>query len=127
MRQPEDIRVRAGDLKHPITIQALGPASPPTFGPSGGPQQVYTDFLIDIRAQIQPARAVQVVKGGQIVNEMIIPISVRYDPRILANMRVKFKKQIAGAIYYYLITGIPDADERGVLIEMETVALGVNL
>lgn len=127
MRADSDIRVRAGLLRHPVTIQSEQALSPPQYGPAGGPLLAWGDVLVNVRAQIQPARATQVVRGGQIVNEMVVPIAMRFAPQVIPGMRVKFYNPATGNTNYYLITGLNNLDERNWQVELQTLALGTNL
>jgi SPP1 family predicted phage head-tail adaptor len=120
VRPDSDIRVRAGSLRHPITIQQRVPGSPPTYN-NAGPVLVPVPVLTNVMAQISPARATQMVRAGQTVTETIIPISIRYNAAVTAAMEVVFNGNL------YRIEGIIDFDERHWLMELECLALGPNL
>lgn len=120
MRADDDIRVRAGSLRHPITIQQRVPGSPPTYN-NAGPVLEPVPVLVNVMAQIQPSRTAQMVRPGQTVTETVIPITIRYNANVTANMEVVFNGNL------YRIEGIIDFDERHWLMELECLALGPNL
>lgn len=120
MRADGDVRIRAGSLRHPITIyNAAAPTSPPTYN-DAGQVLVATPFAVNVMAQIAPQRAGITVRAGQQVTETGIPITIRYMAGVSSSMTIT--SQISGA--QYLINGIINIDERNVVLELQCIAFG---
>lgn len=119
MRSESDVRVRAGGLRHVITISQLGPTDPPTNSATG-PILVPTVFAVT-RAQISPERSVDRISNGQTITQTFIPITIRYLPGVTAGMQVT-----APNGSQYVIQGVVNAGERNIVMELECLALGTN-
>lgn len=119
MRPDGDIHVRAGLLRHRVTInqQVQSSASPPYD--AGGPLLEWVLFVSNVPSQIGPVRSTDVLRQGQVVTQTTTPITIRYYPGVLPNMQVV---SLTGATY--VIQGVINIDERNIVMELECVLLG---
>ncbi|HXI88457.1 MAG TPA: phage head closure protein [Bryobacteraceae bacterium] len=107
-----------GRLRHRVTIQKLQFSSPPEYD-AAGPVGTPISFLT-VWAAIEPARSTDIIRSGQTISEVIIPIYVRYRAGIAANQRVVFGSNS------YVIQGIRNVDENNEWLELQCLALGAN-
>lgn len=105
--------IDAGRLRHRITI-----LQPSTTSGIGGAEVTYTP-LCTCYAAIEPTTATDVIRAGQTVAEVEIPITIRYRAGILPDMKVQ---RANGSTY--VVKGIINVDERDVLLTLMCVALG---
>jgi head-tail adaptor len=118
MRLDSDIHVKAGLLRHRITINQQGPTSPPTTD-SAGPVLVWNPVLVNAPAQIIGMRATDALRSGQDITQVYTIITIRYISGILPNMQVV---TTTGATY--VIQAVNNVDERNIILEITCVLLG---
>lgn len=118
MRPDGDVHIRAGMLRHYVTINQLQPSSPPVYDEA---QQLssWLPFASRVPAQIGPDRSTDALRQGQIITQTTTPISIRYLPGILPNMQV-----VAPNGSTYVVQGVINIDERNIILELECVLLG---
>lgn len=119
MRPDADIRVRAGSLRHPITINQQLPTDPPTYN-AAGPALTWQPFAKNVMSMTPPDRSSDTLRDGQGQTLTYTPIVIRYLPGVQANMQVV--DQSDGAVY--TIQGIIDFDKRRWLVELQCVEFG---
>ena len=103
--------MRAGELRHTITIQQLTVAND-TWGKS---VPTWTDE-VTTRASIWPMRSVERIESMKLDNELTHKIRIRYRSGITAKMRIKFEKK--NSTRYFNIRSIINPDERNIYLEM---------
>jgi SPP1 family predicted phage head-tail adaptor len=101
--------MRAGPLRHVITIQ-----SPPAGTPSdmGTPSGSWTAVYSNIRAQISPIKGNEFFKAQQVNSEIDVKIVIRYHSGILPQYRV-----VWGSRYFQIIDVI-NSDMRNIMLEL---------
>ena len=107
----------AGDLRHPITIIQAAITSD-----QSGQVEDWENPSIYVRAwaEIAPASANDIIRSGQTVSQVMIPITMRYYPGITSNMRVQYNDNT------YIIKGILIEEERILILTLMCLALGNN-
>ena len=109
--------MNAGALRHPITILQAAI----TTDQSGQVEDWQNPSVyLQAWAEIAPASANDVIRSGQIVSQVMIPITMRYYPGITSNMRVLYKDST------YIIKGILNVEERNRALTLMCLALGDN-
>lgn len=112
--------IKAGDLRHSITIFAQTIVD----GKAGKIPTYTTPFAENVPAAIEPMSATDVLRSGQAISEVNIPITIRYLPGIQANMRIQFNNGTTNPIY--IVQGIINVDERNRRLTLACKALGPN-
>jgi head-tail adaptor len=117
MRPDGDSSVRAGSLRHVITIQRQVEDNGID---DAGAVTSWEDIFIDVPASVEPDRAVDSVADGQTVSETFIPVTIRYMDGVKANMRV------ISEFGNYIIRGIVNVGERRRMLELQCLAIGLD-
>lgn len=94
--------MRAGQLRHQITLQQLGTTDD---GGGGVDTESWTDFAT-VYARVAPLAGRELVQAQQVNDELTHAITMRYYPGVSSKMRVKYGVRI------FLIESIVDEDER---------------
>ena len=81
--------MRAGKLRHRVTIQQLTAGSPQQL-PSGEPDTSWADYLT-VYASIEPLRGRELLLAQQLVSEVSVRIRMRYRAGVTAAMRAVFE------------------------------------
>lgn len=83
--------MRAGDLRHQISLQALTDGLEAPL-PSGAPDQYWDDIatLTNIRASIEPLSGRELYAAQQFNSEVTHSVHIRYRAGITDAMRVRF-------------------------------------
>ena len=129
-----DIRIKSGSQRQLVNIMAQVP------GPGGmaGANTVLSQVAGPISAEISPATARDMIRGGQTVSQTITPITIRFLPApngppgvslVAAGMVVQRVQSTQGKYYVtgsYTVQGIINVDERNWKITLACVALGAN-
>lgn len=77
--------MRAGELRHVISIQDLDPN-----GDDFGGLSVRTDFATNVRAKITALQGRELYRAQQVVAEVTHEVEIRYIPGVKAKMTVLF-------------------------------------
>jgi head-tail adaptor len=120
MRPAGDIRIRAGDLRHVITIQVLVPASPPQYTAAG--TAIGWQPYLTTRAAIQPMNSSDRLEGGLTITETGIVVTIYY-PR---GFTVTSQMRLVAPHGTYVIQGVENIDERDWMLELKCLALGTD-
>jgi len=99
--------VRAGDLRHKITIQKLTEAS----DGMGGMTTTYSTFK-KVRASIWPIKGAEYLAARQTTSELTHKIRIRYLADLTPKHRIKWGTR------YFDIEAIINPDERNIYYEM---------
>jgi len=94
--------MRAGQLRHRITIQQLST----TRDDYGGVVETWADFAPDIPASVQPLSGRELIAAQAAQSEARVKMSMRYIPGVTEVMRVSYGGKV------YNITAVIDVDER---------------
>ena len=94
--------MRAGQLRHRITIQQYTEQS----GPFGGEGE-WSDYRNNVAAEVTFLSAKELVASGAEMSEVSARIKVRYDKNINAKMRILFRDEL------YEIEGVIPDNESG--------------
>src|SRR5689334_20690008 len=109
--------IRAGKLRHRVTIQSLVAGSPQQK-PSGEPDVAWTD-LVTCWASVEPLKGRELFAAQEHHSEIEVRIRIRYRSGISSAMRVVFE----GKYYNIAATLDPDIRHR----ELELLCMqGVN-
>lgn len=108
-----------GRLRHQITVQQFGAASPPAYTASG-PNMAWTTFTTAM-ASIEIVRGTDVIKGGQTTTQLFLTVGMWWQPGILPNMRV-----VSDNGSTYVIQSIENILELDVVLVINCIALGAN-
>jgi SPP1 family predicted phage head-tail adaptor len=119
-RSTDELAYDPGRLRHRVEIQALRPTAPPSYD-DAGPKLKWT-MVLRTKAEILPASASDVIRSGQAVSQVQVPIRVRYRREIAAEMRVV---RLASGDQY-TIKGMLNLQERNRWLILMCVALGPN-
>jgi SPP1 family predicted phage head-tail adaptor len=87
--------MRAGKLRHRVTIQQLVAGSPQRR-PTGEPDEVWTD-LATVWADVRPLRGKSLFEAQQAMSKVNTVIEIRYSTTVAsvtAAMRVSFNSQL---------------------------------
>jgi SPP1 family predicted phage head-tail adaptor len=104
-----------GEMIHWISI-----LQETTVDDISGTSAVWAPFL-SMWAKIDPVRGTDVLKAGQDTAQSFMTIKIRWQPGILANMRVQ---TLDGT---FIIQGKPeDPGNRHVILVLNCIGLGVN-
>jgi SPP1 family predicted phage head-tail adaptor len=106
--------INPGELRHSCTIQQQTATTD-----ASGATVTWSDFTTAF-AKIVPAKGRAAIQSGQTTAQVPMEITIRWQPGILANMR------IIGPNGTYLIESIDNIDERNVLLVLTCIALGAN-
>ena len=101
--------MKAGDLRHRITIQQLAEAE----NDMGDIVQVWTDFAI-VWASVEPLSGREYLSAQQVTSETSGRIRMRYKAGVMATMRVLFGGRI------YRILSVINPEERNIEFELMT-------
>ena len=120
-----DIRIQAGKQRQLIRIMQ------PVPGPVGaaGATVIMQLFLGPIPAEIVPVSARDLIRSGQAVAQVIVPITIRYCRGVAANMIVEHlesKQGVYSVVGTYVVQGILNVDERNWKMTLACLALGAN-
>lgn len=96
--------IRAGKLRHRVTIQSLEAGSP-SQTPTGEPDVSWTDVMT-VYASVEPVTGREPFLAQQHLSEVDTKIRMRYHAGLTAAMRVSFNSK------YYNIKAILDFEER---------------
>lgn len=99
--------MRAGNLRHKITIQKPTEASDGI----GGMTTTWGTFK-SVRAAIWPLRGTEYIAAMQVTSEISHKIRIRYLDNVTSKMRIKFGTR------YFDIQSIINPDERDIYLEM---------
>lgn len=102
--------MRAGKLRHRITLQSLADGQEAPF-PSGAPDQYWEDSLT-VSASINPLAGRELFAAQQYNSEVTHSIRMRYRTGVTDRMRVKFGARLFTLHY------IRNIDERNVEFEL---------
>lgn len=103
-KRPIGISMRAGELRHRITIEQLTEVPKDTFG---APARIWTTF--DTRsARVRPLRGKELFDAQQVYPTVDHAIKIRHLSGVTAKMRVSFRGRI------FDIKGISNRDERNI-------------
>jgi SPP1 family predicted phage head-tail adaptor len=96
--------IRAGNLRHRITIQA------PANGTDGygAPVPGWADFAVDVQASIRPLSSRELIAAQAAQSETSHEIRMRYMPGITAAMRAVFNGR------YFNLSRPLNVDERNI-------------
>lgn len=115
--------MRAGSLRHRVTIQSLVAGSPQQTA-SGEPDVAWTDYLTGVSAEVMPLRGRELFAAQEHHSEITTRFRIRGSAAraagITAAMRIVFKAR------YYNIRAILNRQERDIEIELLCTD-GVNL
>ena len=101
------IAICAGDLKHPIVIQAEGLAN----DNMGGQEEDWTT-VISAKARIKPLSGWERVRAQQLEAGVTHQIIIRYRPGVKESMRIVFENRI------FNIRSALNVDEQKVWLEI---------
>lgn len=117
---PTSDSIRAGDMRHVITL--LKPRSTDDEGnpitDASGAAITYVAVYKNVPAAIDPLRATDVIRSGQTVGQVTIPITIRWMPHVTADMLVQWQQG------NYTIQGIINEGERNRKLVLMCLALG---
>jgi SPP1 family predicted phage head-tail adaptor len=98
--------MRAGTLRHRITIQSRGE----TRDADGGSAAAWTNFATSVPAEVLPLTGREFLAAGVMQDEVTDTITIRYMTGMLSSMRIVFDG------WNYNITAIlPDPTARAML------------
>ncbi len=112
-------QIDIGKLRHLVTFQIQGPASPPTFD-EGGPVIVW-NTVATAMAAIDIVGGTDVLRGGQTVTELMSALTIWYQPGFVSEMRAVIDN---GSIY--LIRSIANILEMNVVLVISCIGLQSN-
>ena len=131
-----DISIKAGALRHLCNILQ------PVPGPSNvtGPSTAYVLFAgFDIStgvgqavfAEVSPASARDIIRSGQDVSEVIVPVTIRWMLGVQPNFRIQFLQRVPGISGYtvtsqYVVQGLINTDERNWKMTFACLGLALN-
>jgi hypothetical protein len=125
MRPDGDSVIRAGALRHLVSIYSNAPSSPPVFT-EGGVLITRTALYQNVPAAIDPERATDKIQNGQTTTETLIPITIRWLPGIVGGLEVDFQDNISGPVVTFIVQGVKDVEFRHRLLELECLQLGTG-
>ena len=111
--------IEIGRMRHPITVQAFGSTSPPTFDDSGV-ASVWSTF-VSAMAAMDPVRGTDVIRGGQTTSQVFIPVAMWFQAGIVGGMRV-----VTEYGNTYIIQSVDNVLEMNVVLILNCIALGPN-
>jgi SPP1 family predicted phage head-tail adaptor len=95
--------VRAGRLRHLVTIQTRGE----TRNPDGGSVPAWADFAVGVPAEFQSVSGREYLSAGALQAEVTAKITIRYLSGVLPSMRVVFD-----GLNYNIAAVLPDPTAR---------------
>lgn len=107
-------QVNPGKMVHSVTI-----LQQQTVSDVSGTSIQWVAFLTTW-AQIDPIRATDVVKWGQDTAKLFLIVTIRWQARIVPNMRIQ------AANGTYVIQAIENPGERNVILVLTCLGLGAN-
>lgn len=84
--------MRAGSLRHKITIQQLAAGSPQQLA-NGEPDESWTDYLTGVSASIDPVTGKEPFIAQEHLSVVSHKVRIRYRAGITADMRISFRSQ----------------------------------
>lgn len=102
--------MRAGKLRHRVTIQQRTAASPTNY-PSGEKDASWTTYLT-VWASVEPLSGRELFAAQQVTSDVNVRIRMRYRDGVTAKMRVSFNSKI------YDIVAVINREERNVELEL---------
>lgn len=113
-------QLNMGAARHSITIQQLGPTSPPTFDEAG---QVngWSNFATGVLAGMQAIRGTDVIRGGLTISELYMEIATWWIPGLLPNMRVVYGAST------YVIQSVDNVLQADMVAVMNCLGIGENI
>lgn len=109
--------MRAGRLRHRVTIQQLVAGSPQQK-PTGEPDVQWTD-VATVWADVRPLHAKTLFLAQQVASRVDTEIEIRYRAGINAAMRVTFESEV------FDVQGVVDPDKRHIRLLL-LCASGLN-
>lgn len=119
---PQSYRIRAGDLRHLVSVQRRDEATD-----SFGQQAISWVELKEVYAQIEGLSMREMVAAKSVASEVTHQITVRYDDELWADPRQAAKYRIVYAERYFDLHGTINEDERNrtiTLLASESLARG---
>lgn len=104
--------MRAGDLRHVVTIQRRVTGSPQKT-PSGQPDESWQDYLTGVSAAIEPLRGKEYFEAMATQGELAVRIRIRYRTGIEHGMRV-----VEGSTVYPIEAPPIDVGGRGIELHL---------
>jgi|SRR5581483_4010077 len=111
--------IEIGALRHEVSIQKNGPASPPVFD-AGGPVLGWNTFATALAA-IEAVRGTDVIKSGQTTTQLFLTVTMWWQPGILPDMRVASDN---GSLY--VIQSVENVLEMDVVLVLNCLGLSKN-
>jgi len=112
--------IDAGKLRHLLIFYSQAPANPVAYD-AGGPKTSTTE-VGRAYASSDPNDAGDVIRGGQTVSEESIPLTMRYQSWVKPSLIVTNTTNGSS----YVIRGVINHEDRGVLLTLKCVAYGAN-
>lgn len=103
--------MRAGRLRHQVTIQQLVAGSPGQQL-NGEPDESWTAYLTDVWASIEPLRGRELFAAQEHHSEITTRIELRYRPGVTAKMRVLHGSTV------YNILAVLDPEQRHIKLQL---------
>ena len=100
--------IEAGQYRQRVTIQSKTTVT----NELGETSDSWSDFLVNIAAQVYDLRGNELVAAQQVHNEVFTNIKIRYRSTILPSMRVVFRG------LNYNILAVIDRDKRNIELEL---------
>lgn len=105
--------MQAGKLRHQIVIERLNTSRGTTRDAHGGVVEDWVSvFHGPIWANIEPLRAVEILRANQVDARITHRIETRYHPGIDASMRAVFQGRV------FLLLSVIDPGERHISLDM---------
>lgn len=111
--------MRAGRLRHRVTIQQLVAASPDQYG-TGEPDEGWSD-VATVWASVEPLQGKALFAAQEMHADVEVSIRLRYRSGITEKMRVVFESR------FYEIVAVIDNQERHIELQLlcrEGVSIG---
>lgn len=99
--------IRAGKLRHAVTIQAFTTGSP-SRSATGAPDGAWSDVATGVRANIMPLIGKRLEAAQANYGRVNTEIQMRYRTDVSANMRVTYR----GKVYSVITAFDPDLKEQ---------------
>lgn len=103
--------MQAGPLRHRVTLQRLDVNATTTRDDHGGIVEQWEDVR-SVWAQVEPIRAVEILRANQVDPRITHRVTMRYQEGIDSSMRVMLGERA------FLLLSVIDPEERHKMIEM---------
>lgn len=103
--------MQAGKLRHHVIIEALVANMATIRDVHGGLVETWAPFA-ESWASIEPIRAVEIFRAGQVDARITHRVTMRYQSGIETAMRILFGTRV------FLLLSVANPDERGIMLEM---------